>query len=112
MSGTVQVPPDGNPVILLAEHQTTGGYKVPAVVAQANLWRVGQMRPGDWVKFEFTTVKEATQLLRRQQNLVLQTESLKDDGASAGDRLNLMALAAAPNQMVSRRLRKLYFWNG
>ena len=43
VSGTVQLPPDGNPLILLAEHQTTGGYKVPAVVIQADLWQVGQV---------------------------------------------------------------------
>ena len=38
VSGTVQLPPDGNPVILLAEHQTTGGYAVPAVVIQADTY--------------------------------------------------------------------------
>ena len=35
VSGTIQLPPDGKPLILLAEHQTTGGYKVPGVVIQA-----------------------------------------------------------------------------
>ena len=40
VSGTIQLPPDGNPIILLAEHQTTGGYKVPGIVAQADLWKV------------------------------------------------------------------------
>jgi hypothetical protein len=40
VSGTIQLPPDGNPLILLAEHQTTGGYKVPGVVIQADLWKV------------------------------------------------------------------------
>ena len=51
VSGTIQVPPDGNPLILLAEHQTTGGYKVPGIVIKADLWKVGQMRPGDRVSF-------------------------------------------------------------
>ena len=44
-AGTIQLPPDGNPVILLADHQTTGGYAVPAVVARCDLWKVGQCRP-------------------------------------------------------------------
>ena len=41
-AGTIRLPPDGNPVILLADHQTTGGYAVPAVVARCDLWKVGQ----------------------------------------------------------------------
>jgi biotin-dependent carboxylase-like uncharacterized protein len=65
VSGTIQLPPDGNPVILLAEHQTTGGYKVPAVVIQADLWQVGQMRPGDVVCFESTTPEMAVMALRK-----------------------------------------------
>ena len=36
VSGTIQVPPDGSPVILLAEHQTTGGYDVPGIVIQVS----------------------------------------------------------------------------
>jgi allophanate hydrolase subunit 2 len=64
VSGTVQLPPDGNPVILLAEHQTTGGYKVPAVVIQADLWRVAQMRPGDRLRFRQTTAGEAARALQ------------------------------------------------
>ncbi|KAH8056013.1 AHS1-like protein [Aureococcus anophagefferens] len=43
VSGTVQLPPDGNPVILLAEHQTTGGYKVPGVVIAADLWQTAPL---------------------------------------------------------------------
>jgi UPF0271 protein len=61
----VQLPPDGNPVILLAEHQTTGGYKVPAVVIQADLWQVGQMRPGDTISFVPTSPEEAVKALRQ-----------------------------------------------
>ena len=38
MSGTVQLPPDGNPVISLAEHQTTGEYALPAVIIQADTY--------------------------------------------------------------------------
>ena len=59
VSGTVQVPPDGNPVILLAEHQTTGGYTVPGIVIEADLWKVGQMRPGDNFTFIESTEQDA-----------------------------------------------------
>jgi len=41
----------------------TGGYKVPGVVAQADLWQVGQMRPGDTLSFEAATAEEATAAL-------------------------------------------------
>jgi biotin-dependent carboxylase-like uncharacterized protein len=45
--GAVQVPPDGRPVIFLADHPVTGGYPVVAVVRDADLDRLGQLRPGD-----------------------------------------------------------------
>lgn len=69
VSGTIQLPPDGNPVILLAEHQTTGGYKVPAIVIQADLWQVGQMRPGDSLCFVETTPEEAVAALKELRQI-------------------------------------------
>ncbi|MGZ6744596.1 MAG: 5-oxoprolinase subunit C family protein [Nocardioides sp.] len=49
--GAVQVPPDGRPVVFLADHPPTGGYPVVAVVHPDDLWRCGQLRPGDEVRF-------------------------------------------------------------
>ena len=49
--GAVQVPPDGRPVVLLADHPTTGGYPVVAVVRAADVARCAQARPGDVVSF-------------------------------------------------------------
>src|SRR5215207_6111501 len=49
--GAVQVPPDGAPVLFLADHPVTGGYPVLAVVATADLPAVAQLRPGDEVRF-------------------------------------------------------------
>jgi len=46
-SCAIQVPPDGSPVILGADHPTTGGYPVIAVVIDADLDRLAQLRPGD-----------------------------------------------------------------
>jgi biotin-dependent carboxylase-like uncharacterized protein len=51
VAGAVQVPPDGQPVVLLADHPTTGGYPVIGVVAAADLARCAQLRPGDEVQF-------------------------------------------------------------
>jgi biotin-dependent carboxylase-like uncharacterized protein len=49
--GAVQVPPDGRPVVLLADHPTTGGYPVVAVVEEEDLWQCAQLRPGEPVRF-------------------------------------------------------------
>jgi antagonist of KipI len=65
--GAVQIPPDGQPIILFVEHQTTGGYPKPANVISADLWRVGQLRPRDTVRFELVTFSEAWTRLRAQE---------------------------------------------
>jgi allophanate hydrolase subunit 2 len=62
--GAVQVLPNGEPIILLADHQTTGGYRVPAVVASDDLWRVAQLRPGNTLRFALVTVEAAVEALR------------------------------------------------
>jgi allophanate hydrolase subunit 2 len=49
--GAVQVPPDGQPVVFLADHPTTGGYPVIAVVEPADLAALAQARPGTEVRF-------------------------------------------------------------
>ena len=49
--GAVQVPPDGAPVLFLADHPVTGGYPVLAVVATADLGAAAQLRPGDSLRF-------------------------------------------------------------
>lgn len=49
--GAVQVPPDGAPVLFLADHPVTGGYPVLAVVLTADLAAAAQLRPGDTLTF-------------------------------------------------------------
>jgi antagonist of KipI len=65
--GAVQVPPDGQPIVLFVEHQTTGGYPKPANVISADFWRLGQLRPRDEVRFERVTMEGALALLRDQE---------------------------------------------
>jgi biotin-dependent carboxylase-like uncharacterized protein len=69
--GAVQVPPDGAPIVLLADHQTVGGYPVVAVAIAADRPRLGQLRPGSPVRFERTDLATAREALRRQQRLLL-----------------------------------------
>jgi antagonist of KipI len=65
--GAVQVPPDGQPIILFVEHQTTGGYPKPANVISADFWKLGQLRPREPVQFESVTIEQALTLLREQE---------------------------------------------
>jgi biotin-dependent carboxylase-like uncharacterized protein len=51
VSGAVQVPPDGQPVVFLADHPVTGGYPIIAVVAEADIDLAAQARPGQPVRF-------------------------------------------------------------
>jgi allophanate hydrolase subunit 2 len=51
VAGALQVPPAGNPILLLADHPTTGGYPVIAVLATADLPVAGQLRPGQRLRF-------------------------------------------------------------
>ena len=57
--GSVQVPPDGQPIVMLADHQTTGGYPKIATVIRADLPLLAQVLPGQWVRFTPTDVQTA-----------------------------------------------------
>ncbi len=59
MNGSVQVPGNGRPLVLLADRQTTGGYPKIATVIGPDLWRLGQARPGDILRFAAVTPEEA-----------------------------------------------------
>ncbi len=65
--GAVQVPPDGQPIVLFVEHQTTGGYPKIANVISADFHALGQLRPRDAVRFELVTMETALELLREQE---------------------------------------------
>jgi len=65
--GAIQVPPDGQPIILFVEHQTTGGYPKPANVITADFWRLGQLRPRDTLAFEPVALEAALGLLQEQE---------------------------------------------
>ena len=69
--GAIQVPPDGQPIILFVEHQTSGGYPKPANVISADFWQLGQLRPRDQVRFERITMEGAVELARDQEEWLL-----------------------------------------
>ena len=64
-TGTVQVPPEGRPIVLMADAQTTGGYPRIAQVIEADLPVLGQLRPGDALRFVPVGLAEAEDRRRR-----------------------------------------------
>ena len=74
-SGAIQIPQNGQPIILFVDQQTTGGYPKIANVIASDLHRVGQLRPGDEVRFELVDGDTAVQLLRRRESLIEQAIS-------------------------------------
>ena len=75
--GTIQVPPDGNPIILMADCQTTGGYPKIAQVASVDLPALAQMMPGQAMRFEPISLERAQELyLAREREFVQLRESI------------------------------------
>ncbi|UUX50001.1 biotin-dependent carboxyltransferase family protein [Nisaea acidiphila] len=71
VTGAIQVPGNGLPIILLADHQTTGGYPKIGTVISADIPRLGRMKPGDTLLFEEIDVAGAEEARRAQEKEVL-----------------------------------------
>ena len=69
LSGAIQVPGDGQPIIILGE-TASGGYRKIATVISADLPLLGQITPGDEVAFEAVSMDEAVQALREMENRI------------------------------------------
>ena len=65
--GTVQVPPSGQPIVLLVGRQSVGGYPRIAVVASVDLGGLAQLKSGDSFRFEEITLVRAHELLRARE---------------------------------------------
>ncbi|MFC6332728.1 biotin-dependent carboxyltransferase family protein [Paenibacillus septentrionalis] len=61
--GLIQLPANGQPIVLLSDRQTTGGYPRIAVVAAVDIPMFGQLKPGDAIRFVSVTMEEAEHLL-------------------------------------------------
>ena len=71
--GSIQVPKDGNPIILLNDKQTVGGYTKIANVCQADLNVLAQLKTGNKIQFKWITIEEATDKLIEQQQAFAKT---------------------------------------
>ena len=67
VAGVVQLPSGGRPILLMADHQTAGGYPVVATVASASMPVAAQLAPGDELRFAETSIEAALQLRAAQR---------------------------------------------
>jgi antagonist of KipI len=72
--GTVQFPPSQEPIIMLAEHQTTGGYPRLAEVIKADRAKLAQIKPGNFIQFMPISLVEADRL--NAEAALLQTSTM------------------------------------
>jgi 5-oxoprolinase (ATP-hydrolysing) subunit C len=77
-AGAIQVPPDGRPIVMLADRPVTGGYLVPACVIRADIGRVAQLRTGDDLAFALVSIEEARVELRRSEHELAALEQLEE----------------------------------
>lgn len=70
--GSIQVPADGNPIALLADRQTAGGYPKIAQIITADLPRMAQRKPGSTLTFQLVSNKEAEELYLHQEDFLKQ----------------------------------------
>ena len=82
--GAIQVPPDGRPIVMLADRPVTGGYRVPACVIRADIGRIAQLRTGDALTFASVTVDEAREALREAEARLDALEPLEAGDAELG----------------------------
>ncbi len=68
--GSIQVPADGQPIVLMADHQTTGGYAKIATVISADLSALAQVAPGGKVQFQAVDVEQAQSLARQRESFL------------------------------------------
>ena len=76
VKGVIQVPSDGNPIIMLSDHGTIGGYPKIGVVISADYDKLVQLTPGSKIKFKEIKLDEAENLFKlydlETQNLISQ----------------------------------------
>jgi len=73
--GTIQLLPDGQLIILMADHQTTGGYPRIAHVITTDLSKLAQLKPGEKINFKMTDPGTAEELMLQQQQHLQQLQN-------------------------------------
>lgn len=68
--GAIQVPSHGQPIIMMADRQTAGGYTKIANVISIDLPKIGQAKPGDCIRFKKVTIHEAQRILKETEECI------------------------------------------
>lgn len=92
VTGHVQVPGDGQPIVLMRDRQTTGGYPKIAGIISADLPRFAQLRPGATVRFRAVEREEAVAALRAQREALHALAGQVRPSAAALDSERLLSL--------------------
>jgi len=79
LCGAIQVPGDGQPIIILGE-TVTGGYRKIATVISADLPLLGQIKPGDGIRFEAVSIDRAVDVFRAAEKVILDLKTRIDAG--------------------------------
>ena len=74
--GVLQVPASGQPILLMADRQTSGGYPKIATVISADISVAGQLGPGDTIEFAVCDMREAMAALIAQERALMAIETL------------------------------------
>ena len=82
-TGAIQVPPTGQPILLMTDHATTGGYAIAATVITADLSAAGQLAPGDWVEFESCSLERPTRSCGDRRRRLGRLASLFREGCAS-----------------------------
>ncbi|QEL55897.1 5-oxoprolinase subunit C family protein [Chromobacterium paludis] len=79
LPGLIQLPPDGQPIVLMADAQATGGYPRLGMVAAADLWQLGQARLGSSLHFVESSLEDLRQADQQWQRYLNRIERLLDE---------------------------------
>jgi antagonist of KipI len=74
--GSIQIPGDGLPIVLMADAPTVGGYPKIAVVGEADLPLIAQRSPGETIRFELITIEQSQRALKRRASDLLTISQL------------------------------------
>ncbi len=72
--GSIQIPKNGKPIILLSDRQTAGGYTKIATVAKVDIQKIAQKKPGDKIQFKLIEVEEAVELYKEHLRAIKNKE--------------------------------------
>jgi hypothetical protein len=117
MFGSIQIPGNGNPIIMMADRQTTGGYTKIATIISIDIPKIAQAQPGDKIQFDKVTVKDAQNLLQEfeetiQNAIIDSSTEISSTGivpTSALDKDPLEKLVVDDGVIVADHMAKRYF---